>query len=177
MALAQLRQQEITIAAMLDVVNLTSLTQWIRDKLDLSIARDGPEAILVEDALYMDQLLRKLQVVTLSVDDIRISRIHLALMEISGRATRWPHCLAGRAEAVIKAWECRIGKLSDIGIELLGPGGRLEGFATAADIAGDKLLTKWLRQGDKISPMRARKHGDLNFTPGQYVHMGLRSCD
>ena len=117
---------------------------WIRDILDPLIARDGPEAISVEDALYMDQFLRKLQLATIPVQDIRLSRVHLALLEIAGRATRWPHRLIERAEAVIKVWEARFGKLADIGIELYGQGGRLQGIATASCTDPDKMLMNWL---------------------------------
>lgn len=152
---------------MLDMSNLKTHSQWIRNTLDPLIARDGPEAISVEDALYLDQLLRKLLLVSISVQEVRLSRIHLALLEIAGRSSRWPHRLVERAEAVIKVWEAKIGKLADIGIELLGPGGRLEGIATMAGLAADNLLMIWLKQGDKVLPARARKRGALGFKPGE----------
>ncbi|QIW96194.1 hypothetical protein AMS68_001712 [Peltaster fructicola] len=161
--------------SILDSNDLKSHSHWIRNTLDPLIARDGPEAISVEDALYLDQFFRKILLLTPSVKDIRLSRVHLALLEVAGRSTRWPHRLVERAEAVIRAWEARIGKLADIGIELLGPGGRLDGVASIASLACDNLLITWLKQGDKVLPVRARKRGNLGFTPGEYASShGLR---
>lgn len=154
---------------MLDINNLKTHSHWIRNTLDPTIARDGPEAISVEDALYLDQFLRKLLLVTTSVQDIRLSRIHLALLEIAGRSTRWPHRLIERAEAVIKVWEAKVGRLAEIGIELLGPGGRLDGVVTFASLAADNVLMTWLKQGDKVLPNRARRRGDVGFKPGEHV--------
>lgn len=59
--------------------------------------------MLVEDALYLDEYLRKLAQTTVSVEDMRVSRIHLAILDIAGRSTRWPHLLIEQAEAIIKA--------------------------------------------------------------------------
>lgn len=169
MVAVPLRTTEVTISSILDSSNLKAHSQWIRSTLDPLIARDGPEAISVEDALYLDQFLRKLLLVTISVQEIRLSRIHLALLEIAGRSTRWPHRLIERAEAVIKVWEARVGRLAEIGIELLGTGGRLDGIATLASLAADNLLMTWLKQGDKVLPNRARRRGDLGFKPGEHV--------
>lgn len=75
----------------------------MRDVVDPLIAREGLAAINVEDALYLDQFFRKLLLMPLSKQDIRFTRLHLALLEVAGRSTRWPRGLIERAESVIKA--------------------------------------------------------------------------
>lgn len=66
----------------------------------------------------------------------------------------------------------------NIGTELLGPGGRLHGIATAKDLAADTLLISWIKQGDKVLPLRARRWGDAGFKPGEYVYaMITRNAD
>ncbi|KAJ8607833.1 hypothetical protein MRB53_040026 [Persea americana] len=157
----------LSIQAILELNNLKAHASWIRDTLDLSIARDGPEAISVEDALYVDQYLRKLLQASISVQDIRLSRIHLALLEIAGGCTRWPPRLIERAESTIKQWETKFGPLNEIGTELLGPGGRLEGI-TVHEAHMEDLMVTWLKQGAKLLPCRARRWGDIGFTAGEY---------
>lgn len=153
---------------MTDIDNLKAHASWIRDVLDPTIARDGPEAISVEDALFLDQYLRRLRLAAITIYHLRQSRFHLAAIEIAGKATRWPRQLIERAEALISTWESKFGSLSAIGIELLGSGGRLEGLPMGTDLHTDSLLVTWLKQGVKILPARARKWGDLGFAPGEY---------
>lgn len=95
--------KDLTVTSLLDTANMKEHVQWLRDTLDPLIAREGPEAISVEDALYLDQFFRKLLLTSLSVQDIRSTRIHLALLEIAGKSTRWPRGLIERTETVIKA--------------------------------------------------------------------------
>lgn len=164
---ASKKERDVSITTLLNPSYLKSKARWIRDTLDPLVARDGPEAISVEDALDLDQFLRKLLLVMLPVQDIRTSRIHFSLLEIAGHSTRWPHRLIERAEAIIKAWHAKFGKLQDLGVELLGPGGRLDGIVGAADLRAETMLVNWRKQGGEATQSPARRWGDLGFKPGE----------
>jgi hypothetical protein len=144
--------------------------RWIRDDLDLQIARDGPDALHSDDILNLDEFLRRLLNANISHEDIRLSRLHLALSGISGKATRWPTRLIERADAVVAVWEANHGPMKSLIPLLYEPGGRLHGVCKPEDINKEKLIIKWLKApGVKLSPMLARRVGDLGFKPGECV--------
>lgn len=143
-------------------------TRWIRDDLDVQVARDGPDALQSNDILTLDEFLRRLLASNISLDDIRASRIHLAIDAISGKATRWPIKLIEKADGLKAKWEKQYGSLKDLTPPLYESGGRLYGIAKAEDVTNEKLLVKWLRAPEvKVSPQAARKRGDLGFKPGE----------
>lgn len=143
-------------------------SRWIRDDLDLQVARDGPDALHSNDILTLDEFLRRLLSSNISLDDIRISRIHFAIDAISGKATRWPTKLIDRADALKSNWEKYHGSLKRITAPLYENGGRLYGIAKAEDVTNEKLLVKWLKAPRvKVSPQAARRRGDLGFKPGE----------
>ena len=82
---------------------LRQQTRWIRDDLDPQVARDGPDALHSNDILTLDEFLRRLLVSKLPLEDIRFSRLHLAVLAICARATRWPTKLIEKAEALCTA--------------------------------------------------------------------------
>lgn len=143
-------------------------TRWIRDELDPQIARDGPEILCPDNVIILFTFLEDLRRSSLSLDILRYSRVHYALLEITGRATRWPGKLIDKVEHLIKLWEASFGHLRDIHRPLYEDGGRLHGISTAEDVERDKLLIKWLRAPNiHVSPAISRRHGDLGFTPGE----------
>ena len=147
-------------------------SRWIRDDLDLQVARDGPDALHSNDILTLDEFLRRLSTSNLSLDDIRASRIHLAIDAIAGKATRWPMKLIDKAEALKGSWERihGVAEMKELRAPLYESGGRLCGIARPEDVTNEKLLVKWLKApGLKVSPQAARRRGDLGFKPGEWV--------
>lgn len=144
--------------------------RWIRDDLDPQIARDGPDALHSDDVLTLDEFLRRLLTSNICLEDIRFSRLHLAIMSISGQATRWPSKLIERADTLKDAWETEHGSLKTLGTPLYETGGRLNGVCKLEDLSKDKLIIRWLKTpGIKLSPLVARRFGDLGFRPGECV--------
>lgn len=143
-------------------------SRWIRDDLDLQVARDGPDALHSNDILTLDEFLRRLLHSSVSLDDIRSSRIHLAIETISGKATRWPIKLIERADALKTNWEKQHGPLKELTAPLYENGGRLHGIAKPEDVTNEMLVVGWLKApGVKVSPQAARRRGDLGFSPGE----------
>jgi hypothetical protein len=137
--------------------HLTSMAHWIRNTLDLQIAQSGPEALNSNDLLDIDSFLRSLLSYAggLSLETLRSTRIHLAVLEICGRATRWPLKVIERAEAIGQVWENRYGALSGIRWDV-----RVDGWH---EVVGNRESTvlRGLNMG------KARRFGDLGFKPGE----------
>lgn len=147
---------------------LRKQARWIRDVLDPRIAQNGAEALKADEILTLDEFLRKLLTTSLNVDDLRYSRMHLAVSEIAGRATRWPTKLIARCDVLVDAWEAQFGPLKSLGTPLYEPGGRLHGISKPGDLSREKLLVSWLKSpAVKVSPATARKVGPLKFKPGE----------
>lgn len=143
-------------------------SRWIRDDLDLQVARDGPDALHSNDILTLDEFLRRLLTSNIDLGDIRLSRIHLAIEAIAGKATRWPVKLIDKAEVLRDKWEKQYGSLKNLTVPLYESGGRLYGIARPEDVTNEKLLVKWLKApGVTVSPQAARRRGDLGFRPGE----------
>ena len=157
-----------TQASVYDHEFLRRQARWIRDDLDPQVAQDGPDALHSDDILTLDEFLRRLIASTVRLDDIRFSRLHLAITGICGRATRWPKKLIERADAVRTAWEAEHGPLQKLFPPLYESGGRLHGICKPEDVSKEKLIIKWLKTpGLKLSPLQARRVGDLGFQPGE----------
>nr|POE73019.1 hypothetical protein CFP56_30958 [Quercus suber] len=147
---------------------LRKQARWIRDCLDPQVASNGPDALHSDDILRLDDFLRRLLASNVSLDDLRYSRIHAAVVEIAGRATRWPKRLIERCEALEKAWEKMYGPLRELTIPLYEPGGRLFGVCKAEELDRDELVARWSEgPGCRVQPCAARKAGDLGFKPGE----------
>lgn len=165
-------------ASIYDPDFLRQQVRWIRDDLDPQIASEGANALRADDLLKLDELLRRLMNANLSLEDIRTSRMHLAVLEITGRATRWPKRLIDRGDALKEAWEAKHGSLKELGILLYEPGGRLHNVSRPEDLSKEKLIFKWIKSPNvKVSPVKALRFGDLGFKPGQYVFAGHDARD
>lgn len=148
--------------------SLLQQSRWIRDDLDPQVARNGPNALRSDDLLVLDQFLRRLQASKLTLDDIRYSRLHLAMLSISGLATRWPNKLIERADELRTDWEALYGPLKTWGTPLYEKGGRLNGLCKAEDVHNEMLIAKWLKsKSAKINPLSSRKSGSIGFTAGE----------
>lgn len=152
----------------LDPDYLRQQARWIRDTLDPQVAQSGQDVLQPCDVLELDELLRRIPAAKLELDDIRYSRMHLAIADICGHGTRWPAKLIDRCEAIQEAWQEQYGPLRHIGTPLYEPGGRLYGICRPEDLRKELLLVKWLRSpGAKLSPAVSRRTGNLGFTPGE----------
>jgi hypothetical protein len=155
-------------ASVLDLQYLKGRVSWIRDDLDPLVARDGPNTLRPDTVILLFKFFEQLRTSYLSLETIRDSRLHLALIDIAGRATRWPIKLIEEAEDVISRWESEWGPLSSIRVNLYDTGGRLHGVSTPEDVHRELLLTKWSRKNTAwVDPNFARRNGGLGFQPGE----------
>lgn len=156
------------VGVITDVDTLRKRTRWIRDVLDRQISVQGPDVLGADSVITIFQFLDELGRTSLPVETIRHSRIHFALLEIAGRATRWPGKLVDKAEEVMRCWETQHGPLRRLRCPLYEQGGRLHGISSPEDVERDKLLVKWIKKMHlRVSPMVARRSGALGFVPGQ----------
>ena len=145
-------------------------THWIRDELDPLVAQQGPHSLTADTVTTLLNFLDQLRRASLSAQTLRSSRIHFALLEISGRGTRWPAELIDQVDDLLRDWTDMYGPLLELRPLLYEQGGRLYGISTPEDVEREKLLIKWLRTpATHVSPAIARRHGDLGFKPGECV--------
>ncbi|KAF2138130.1 uncharacterized protein K452DRAFT_321479 [Aplosporella prunicola CBS 121167] len=153
---------------------LHKAASWIRDSLDPRIARGGPDVISSDEVLALHELFVGLRAVDLHVSVLRYSRIHAAILEVAGRATRWPSRLVEECDRVIDLWESKYGKLSDVRPRLFAPDGRLHGACTGKELTRDALLRYWQEHDPAVmDESRPRQHGDLGFRPGDWWINGM----
>lgn len=167
---------------------LKELTGWIRDEVDVLVARDGPNILRPDDALTLHEIFIALrQAENISVSDLRATGIHKAVQDIAGLATRWPGRLCDDCDEIISAWTKKFGPLHHLHPFLYGRGGRLEGIATVSDHSREvrltrtfaifgltahtqALLKRWAEHcPDKIHPKKSHRLGDLGFKAGMFV--------
>jgi hypothetical protein len=114
----------------LTVDNLRECASWIRDVLDPVIARNGPEILHPNDVLFLHELFTRMSYADVTYSMLRTSRIHCAITEIAGKATRWPGRLCDECDIVIEVWKARWGQdflQRGLRSNLWGSSGRLQG--------------------------------------------------
>ncbi len=117
---------------------LKQFTAWIRDDLDILVAREGPDILRSDDVLILHETFAALQhAQNITVRDLRATGIHRAVQDIAGTATRWPSRLCDECNALIAIWTVRFGPLRNLRPFLLGRGGRLEGIAGVSEYSGE----------------------------------------
>ncbi|KAF2843689.1 hypothetical protein M501DRAFT_1013028 [Patellaria atrata CBS 101060] len=149
------------------VEDLAKKASWIRDILDPMIAYDGPDVLGPNDVLELHELFRSLRKYPPTSSALKLSRIHFAVLEVSGKATRWPSRLAFECDEVITTWEKKYGPLRELRPSLFVPGGRLYGICSPHDITREALLSRFNKDNPGI-PFAAFEHGDLGFKPGDW---------
>ncbi|KAJ8110078.1 hypothetical protein OPT61_g6984 [Boeremia exigua] len=149
---------------------LKQMTRWIRDGLDVLVAREGPDSLRPDDVLALHELFVALrQSTTITASDLRATGIHKAVKDIAGIATRWPSRLCDDCDKIITVWTKRFGPLEGLHPFLFGRGGRLEGISTIAETDREALLKRWSRNcPDKIKPSVSHRQGSLGFTAGDW---------
>lgn len=141
---------------------------WIRDVLDPPIARDGPDTMHPNDVLILHELFTQLQRCEVTRCALRFSRIHYAVAEVAGKATRWPSRLADECDKLVERWEGQYGPLRGLRPVLYHSGGRLHGVCAPQDLTREALLRRWTAEKSlEELNQRAMQHGDLGFKPGQ----------
>jgi hypothetical protein len=114
--------------------NLKQLAHWIRDDLDILVAREGPDILRPDDVLTLHELFVALrQATTITTRDLRATGIHKAVKDIAGIATRWPGRLCDDCDKIITMWTSKFGRLDELHPFLYGRGGRLEGIASVTE--------------------------------------------
>jgi hypothetical protein len=121
-------------AANLSRSRLKALAKWVRDELDLLVAREGPNVLRPDDVLILHETLIALRHATdITALDLRATGIHRAVLDIAGVATRWPSRLCDDCDKIISIWTARFGPLKELHPFLFGRGGRLEGIASVTE--------------------------------------------
>jgi len=147
---------------------LKDRARWIRDDLDLEVAREGPNHLTADQVVLLFKFLGQLRQSRVPLEDIRWSRVHHAVGCIAARATRWPRTLIEEAEKVLENWTIRYGDVDEIGSPLYEEGGRLFGVCTPDDVSKEVLEIKWLRAKDsKTVTGYSHRQGDMGFKPGE----------
>jgi hypothetical protein len=117
--------------------NLRRTAAWIRDVLDPVVACNGPGVLRADDVLTIHIVLLALQAHQMSLYVLRFSRIHLAVANICGKATRWPKMLIDESDRVIDHLVQMFGPLKDIKLPLFELDGRLHGICGPSEITRD----------------------------------------
>lgn len=113
---------------------LKQLATWIRDDLDILVAREGPDILRSDDVLFLHEIFVNLrQADTITALDLRATGIHKAVQDIAGVATRWPSRLCDDCDKIVSIWQAKFGSFRDLHPLLYGRGGRLEGIANVTE--------------------------------------------
>jgi hypothetical protein len=166
---------------------LKSLAVWIRDDLDLLVAREGPNVLQPDDVLTLHETFVALRLAPdITALDLRATGIHHAVQDVAGVATRWPGRLCDDCDKIIALWSARFGPLNELHPFLYGRGGRLEGIANATECSREvcwihldlicssvnvllqALLNRWSKTcPEKLHPRRSHRFGHLGFQAGE----------
>jgi hypothetical protein len=113
---------------------LKQLAHWIRDDLDILVAREGPDILRPDDVLTLHELFVALRHATaITALDLRATGIHKAVRDIAGIATRWPGRLCDDCDKIVSIWTSKFRKFDELHPFLYGRGGRLEGIASMTE--------------------------------------------
>ena len=102
-------------------------SRWIRDTLAPLVAENGEENLSPTNVANLKLFLNDLRETFVELDDLKFSRIHNALIEISSPRSRWPHDIVREAKVLLRSLEKKFGSLRELRADLWAVGGRLEG--------------------------------------------------
>ena len=101
-------------------------SRYIRDTLVPLLAKQPK--LNHSDTLLLRSIFKILEATPMTLDLLRSSRIHKALMVIPATGDAfWPMDIQVRAEELMAKWEDELGPLKNLRADLYGPGGRMEG--------------------------------------------------
>lgn len=149
---------------------LKQLATWIRDDLDILVAREGPDVLRPDDLLILHDTFVTFRVAdNITVSDLRATGIHKAVQDISGVATRWPSRLCDDCDKIISVWQAKFGPFRNLHPLLYGRGGRLEGVSSIMEHSREALFRRWANTcPDKLHPRRSHRLGDVGFRAGAW---------
>ncbi|OQN97653.1 hypothetical protein B0A48_16517 [Cryoendolithus antarcticus] len=145
---------------------LSQTTHHIRNILDPVISISGPSLPHSEVTSLTSLFTSMLIAPPPSLADLRSSRIHLAILDMIGVATRWPEEILNLAEKVAETWEFEL----EMGLKEIGwDAHRLDDWKGCESLGRREVLVRWLKEPNVLlSPARARRTGDLGFRPGDW---------
>lgn len=145
---------------------LKEVTKWIRDQLDLRVARDGPDVLQPDDIITLHEIFLALQnAKNITLSDLRASGIHRVVKDIAGVATRWPGRLCDDCDTIIDTWTAKFGSLNAVHPFLYGRGGRLEGIASVQEQSRDVSNYHYYFVSGLISANRRYSSGGPRHVP------------
>lgn len=148
---------------------LKQLAHWIRDDLDILVAREGPDILRPDDVLTLHELFVALrQSTTITALDLRATGIHRAVKDIAGIATRWPRRLCDDCDKIITIWTSKFGRFDELHPFLYGRGGRLEGIASVSEYTREVSNALLCYLSLLIIPRRCSRDG-LNTVPRRSI--------
>jgi len=106
--------------------NLLCHSRYIRDVLQPIVAKKGGR-LNEQQITALKTIFASISSVKMTRELLQYSRIEKALSIIAVEGDAWPVDAILISEALINAWDIRIGPLRTIRADLWGPGGRLEG--------------------------------------------------
>ena len=102
-------------------------SRYIRDTLAPLLAKQPK--LNHSDSVCLHSIFKSLDVIPMTIDLLRYSRIEKALMVIVAAGNVcWPMDIVVHAEKLIAKWEEELGPLKNLRADLYGPGGRMEGI-------------------------------------------------
>jgi hypothetical protein len=120
--------------------NLLSHSRYIRDVLAPILAQKGGR-LNEQQIIALKTIFASLGSVRMTRELLQHSRIEKALSMIAVEGNAWPVDAILLSEALVNAWEDRIGPLRTIRADLWGPGGRLEGVMKLRTPTGDVSMS------------------------------------
>ena len=134
-------------------------SRYIRDTLIPLLAKQPN--LSHSDSLCVRSIFKTLDATPMTVDLLRHSRIHKALMVIAATGdASWPMDILVRAEELITKWEEELGPLKHLRADLYGPGGRMEGVRKMTWKGG-------LVPDDVLHAQRPMQYRNNNSTGGE----------
>lgn len=101
-------------------------SRYIRDTLVPLLAKQC--SLNRSDHVCLHSIFTALDIIPMTLDLLRYSRIEKALMVIAATGNIcWPRDILEHAEELIAKWEEELGPLRNLRADLYGPGGRMEG--------------------------------------------------
>lgn len=116
--------------------NLLGHSRYIRDVLAPIVAEKGGR-LNEQQTIALKTIFASLGSVRMTRELLQYSRIEKALSMIAVEGNAWPMDAILLSEALVNAWDARIGPLRTIRADLWGPGGRLEGVMKLRTPTGD----------------------------------------
>lgn len=148
---------------------LRDKARWIRDDLDPCIAQKGPSYLNADTIISLVEFFDGLGQASITLEQLKWSRMHFAVLVITARATRWPEAVIEEADKIAEHWKSQYGPLTEIRSTLYEEGGRLHGVCAPDELDKEVLELKWLKTpGSKTVTGFAFEHGHQGWKPGDW---------